>query len=392
MTASAATLTASPTTGHASPATPSTDPFYRSPGNLAAHRPGAVLRTRRVALVIDGVRAPVSSTQVLYRSTGEFGQPIVGVTTVLRPAAGTAGLISFHMAYDALGSQCDPSYTLRGNHPSTAGRLEQLVLSGYLARGFTVTVPDYEGTDQQWTIGRQSAQLALDGIRAALRITRLPTRTPVGMLGYSGGSVPTEFGAELAPAYAPELSIVGAAAGGLPVNLAHNLGYVSGSREWAGVIPALTEVYRRTYGLDVTSMLSPRGMAAIARVRTGCIAEFAAKFPGLTSAAMVRPPYRGLLDVAAVRAAINRNVMGTLGRPRVPLLLGVGASDPIGDGVMITADVAALARRYCATGVRTRFLRYAGQGHAEAFLPFEQDAAAFLAARFRGAPTPSCST
>src|SRR5690606_13880635 len=126
----------------------------------------------------------------------------------------------------------------------------------------------------------------------------------------SGGSVPTEFGAELAPAYAPELSIVGAAAGGLPVNLAHNLGYVSGSRGRAGVIPALTELDRRPHRLDVAAMLAPRGLAAIAGGRAGCIAEFAAKFPGLTSAAMVRPPYRGLLDVAAVRAAINRNVMG----------------------------------------------------------------------------------
>ncbi len=371
---------------------PSADPFYRYSGNLAAHRPGDILRTRPVAFVISGVRVPVASTQVLYRSTGEQGQPIAGSTTVLRPAGATRRLISLHLAYDALGPQCDPSYTLRGHHPSKVAQVEQAVLGGYLARGFVVAAPDYEGLRQEWTIGRQSGRLALDGIRAALRVALLPARTPVGMLGYSGGSVPTEFGAELAPTYAPELFLVGAAAGGPPVNLAHNLGYVSGSRTWAGVIPALTEVYRRTYGLDTAAFLSPRGQAATAKVRYGCIADFADQFPGLTSADMVSPPYRGLLDVAAVRTAIARNVMGTVGRPRIPLLLGVGAADPIGDGVMVTADVAALARNYCAAGVSADFRRYAGQSHGQAFVPFEQDAASFLAARFRHEPPPRCST
>ncbi|GAB10294.1 putative lipase [Gordonia araii NBRC 100433] len=381
-----------PGPAHADGPPPAADPFYRYAGELAAHRPGDILRLRGVAFVIDGATVPVTSTQVLYRSTGEHGEPIAGVTTVLRPGGAARRIVSFHMAYDALGSQCNPSYTLRGNHPSDAARVEQAVLAGYLARGFVVAVPDYEGLRQEWTIGRQSGQLALDGIRAALRVTRLPGSTPVGMLGYSGGSVPTEFGAELAPAYAPELSIVGAAAGGLPVNLAHNLGYVSGSRAWAGVIPALTEVYRRTYALDVGSFLSPRGKAAIAKVRHGCIAAFAANFPGLTSRAMVRRPYPGLLAVPSVRRAIARNVMGTVGRPRTPLLLAVGASDRIGDGVMVTADVAALARRYCAAGVSARFIRYAGDTHGKAFLPFERDAAAFLAARFRGEPVGGCST
>lgn len=389
---SLAAAVSAPTIARADGPPPSADPFYAPGPDLAAYRPGAVLATRPVNIVLAGVPAPVRSTQVRYRSTGEGGQAIAAVTTVLSPPNAARRLISFHMAYDALGAQCDPSYTLRGNRPSTAGRVEEAVLAGYLARGFAVAVPDYEGLRQEWTIGHQSGQIALDGIRAALHVLHWPIRTPVGMLGYSGGSVPTEFGAELAPRYASELRILGAAAGGLPVNLAHNLPYISGSKKWAGVIPALTEVYRRTYGLDVDSFLSPRGMALIRQVRSGCIAAFAAKFPGLTSADMVRPPYRGLLGVAAVRDSIARNVMGTAGRPRIPLLLGVGASDPIGDGVMVTADVAALARRYCVEGIPTRFFRYAGKTHGEAFLPFEQDAAAFLAARFAGEPASRCAT
>ncbi|GAB19451.1 putative lipase [Gordonia effusa NBRC 100432] len=381
-------LTFAPSAG-ATP--PSGDPFYRYSGNLATKSPGQILKSRAVKFVSEGQVIPVAATQLLYRSVGEHNQPITGVTTVLRPrTAKKTRILSFHMAYDGLGSQCDPSYTLQGNKPGAAGRLEQVKMLDYLARGFTVVVPDYEGQQQEWTIARQSARLALDSVRAAQKLLRLPSSTPVGLLGYSGGSVPTEFGAELAPTYAPELNIIGAAAGGLPVNLADNLGYVSGSKTWAGVIPALVEVYRRTYRLDVASFLSKRGLYLIAKVRNGCIASFASKYPGLTNADMVRSPYTSLLQVPAVSAAIARNVMGTLGRPRVPMLLGVGQSDPIGDGVMITADVAKLAANYCATGVRARFARYAGDSHAKAFFPFESQADNFLTSLFERRPVATC--
>lgn len=367
------------------------DPFYGYGGVLANKKPGDILKSRQVSFVAEGIGMPVATSQLLYRSVGEQGQPISGVTTVLRPpVTGPTRIISFHMAYDGLGPACDPSSTLQGRSPSVAGRVEQAVMATYLARGYTIVVPDYEGQQSEWTIGRQSAQLALDSVRAAERFLGIPASTPVGMVGYSGGSVPTEFGAELAPSYAPELDIVGAAAGGLPVDLAHNLGYVSGTKDWAGVIPALVEVYRRTYDLPVQDFLSPRGLDLIKQVRGGCIASFAADYPGLTDRDMVRAPYTGLLQLQSVRTAIADNVMGTLGRPRVPILLGVGQSDATGDGVMITADVAGLAANYCRAGVHAQFARYNGDDHGKAFFPFQVDANKFLSAAFDGRAVPAC--
>ncbi|AZG45064.1 lipase family protein [Gordonia insulae] len=382
-------VVSTPSVAQATPL-PSADPFYRPGADLAAARPGAVLRTRPVAFVTSGVTVPVTATQVLYRSNDDLGAPIAGMTTILRPATANGRIVSFHMAYDALGPQCDPSYTLQGNKPSRAGQFEEIAIGGYLAAGYTVVVPDYEGQQQEWTIGRQSGHLALDGIRAAESVLRVPRSTPVGMVGYSGGSVPTGFAAELAPKYAPELAIVGAAAGGVPVNLAHNLPYISGSKDWAGVMPALVVAYQRAYGLDLSSFLSPYGLRLVNTVSNQCIIDFAADYPGLTDGQMVRAPYRGFLQVPSVRAAIARNVMGSVGRPRVPMMLGVGQKDSIGDGVMVTADVAGLARRYCAQGVPTQFHRYGGDSHSTAFIPFERDAAIFLNERFAGRPTGGC--
>ncbi|MET3860943.1 hypothetical protein ABIE38_001868 [Dietzia sp. 2505] len=372
---------------------PSADPFYTPDGPIADLAPGTVIESRTMTYGSLEFATPLTSTQVLYRTTDQAGAPSATVATILRPLVpGPPRVISYHMAYDALGAQCDPSYTLTGNGtPGQAGIAEQGVIAGYLAAGFTVVVPDYEGPDLEWTIGRQSAHAALDGVRATIAHLGLPAATPVGLAGYSGGSVPTQWGAEMAPTYAPELNIVGAAAGGLPVNVAHNLPYVSGSTTWAGVIPALVVSYQRAYGIDTDSFLSDYGRQLVETVSSECINAFAADYPGLTDAQMVRAPYTSLLDIPAVVSAIGDNVMGSTGTPRVPMLLAVGNVDGIGDSVMVTADVAGLAYEYCTRGVAVTYAQYDGLGHSEAFVPFQVQTAQFLTDRFAGvAPTSNC--
>ena len=174
------------------------------------------------------------------------------------------------------------------------------------------------------------------------------------------------------------------AAGGLPVDLAHNLPYVSGSAHWAGVIPALIVAYQRAYGFDPDTFLSDRGRQVVGQVESNCIGNFASDYPGLTDAEMVRAPYTSLLDVPEVVAAIDDNIMGSAGTPAVPVLLAVGNVDGTGDSVMIADDVEGLAREYCDRGVAVSYDEYAGRNHADAFFPFQAQAAQFLTERFAG--------
>ncbi|NKY56048.1 lipase family protein [Nocardia flavorosea] len=382
-----------PAAVNAEPPLPADDPFYAYDQPLANTTPGTVLRSRPAPFAFPKLSTPITSTQVLYRTTTQQNKPTAAVTTVLRPLVpGPTRLLSYHMAYDALGSQCNPSYTLTGRTDSPGAVLEQAVVAGYLAAGYTVVVPDYEGLDLEWTVGRQSGYAALDGIRAAEQILGLPASTPVAMTGYSGGSVATEWAAETAPHYAPELALIGAAAGGLPVHLAHNLPYVSGSANWAGVIPAMVVSFRRAYGLDTAAFLSARGAELTDAVENLCLGQFAKRYPGLTDAEMVRAPYRSLLDVPAAAAAVNDSIMGTAGTPAVPLLLAVGQSDPIGDSVMVARDIEALAHRYCGRGVPVTYARYQHHDHIAAFARFQADAAQFLTGRFAGTPpTTNCA-
>ena len=66
---------------------PEQDPFYAYQGSipLADIPPGTVLKTRSLSYHVAGLALPVDAVQLLYRSTGEIGQPTVNVTSVLRP-------------------------------------------------------------------------------------------------------------------------------------------------------------------------------------------------------------------------------------------------------------------------------------------------------------------
>lgn len=375
------------------PSLPTKDAFYVYTGSKPLSRiaPGTVLKKRAVSVVISSTTVPYTAEQVLYRSTGELGQPIVTVTTIIQPLKSSLGkIVSYQTAYDALGSQCDPSYTLRGGNPGDSTASEEADIIGmYVSEGYTVTVPDYEGSILlDWAAGQSSGYATLDGIRATENYLKLAASTPVGMLGYSGGSIATEWASELAPAYAPKLHIIGAASGGVPVDFAHNLTYINGDDDWSGVIPAVLDTLSRSFGVkDVSHYLSAYGKKITKKVEGECIANFAASYPGLRIQKLLKPQYSNPFDIGFVVRIINHLIMGTApGHPQEPLLFGVGDADHTGDGIMIAGDVEALAHEYCTQGVPVTFDVYDGLTHTEAAVPFESDAMSFLTSLFAGSP------
>jgi len=378
---------------HASgPPLPTTDRFYTHSGSLKHIAPGTVLRTRTIALAGTTGSEPMSATQVLYRTTGELGQPTVTVATIIRPTSqvGKTKILSYQTAYDALGAQCDPSYTLQGGNPSDSlGSAEEQIILGYVRAGDTVVVPDYEGERLDWIAGQESGYGTLDGIRAAERLLKVPAAsTPVGMIGYSGGSDATEFASELAPTYSPKLDIVGVAEGGIPVDLFHNTTYVNGSPVWSGTIPAVLVSLARAFYVNLAPYLSAYGVRVANQVKHECIASFLGVYPGLTYQKLLKPKYHDVFKIPAFVKFTDPLIMSRTGTPKGPLFIGVGNSDGTGDGVMVTKDDEALAHTYCKRGTSVQFNDYKGDDHTQAAVPFEAGAAAFLAARLDGKPVP----
>jgi hypothetical protein len=329
---------------------------------------------------------------VLYRTTGELGQPTVTVATVIEPLVGLAKkIVSYQMAYDALGSQCDPSYTMQGGMPAggTTNTVEQQLVAGLVLVGDTVVVPDYEGTSLDWAAGQEEGYNTLDGIRAAESLLKLRFSTPVAMVGYSGGSIATEFASELAPKYSSELNIVGVAEGGIPVDFAHNLAYINGSPTWSGVIAAVLASLGRAFGFDIHPYLSPYGLKLTDQVKSECIANFIGGWPGLTYQKLLKPAFQNIYSIPEVVRINDELIMGRTGTPQEPLLMGVGNADGTGDGVMVYKDVEALAHTYCERGVPVQLNVYNGDDHAKAAVAFLPAATGFLAGRLAGAHEPN---
>jgi hypothetical protein len=362
-------------------AAPTADPFYRWSGPLA-QTPGTILRTRTIPFAAAAATTPVRAAQLLYVTTDELGHRTVSVATVLQPldkaAPAASGLVSYQAAYDALGARCDPSYTLRAGTPSAP-------IMAYLAAGDTVVTADYEGEDLAEGAGQQYGYETLDAIRAAEKWLRVPeASTPVGMVGYSGGSIATEFASELAQGYTPNLDIVGVAEGGLPVDPLRNLAYVDrpGS-PWTWVIPVHLEGAARAFHLrDLNQYLATAGIAAIGTNQTQC----AGHFTGLTTAQLLKPRYQDIEKVAVFARIFDHLIMSRTGTPRAPLFIGNGRSDPTGDGVMVTEDVEELAYTYCQRGVPVELHIYDGLDHQQTGPPFLDQAQVFLTQRFAHRP------
>lgn len=373
--------------GATGPLLPTADPFYRWSGSLAHDAPGTVLRSRPVAVTKAGASTQVKATQLLYVTTDELARTTVSVVTVLQPLhaalSARTELVSYQEPYDGLGAECDPSYSLQllalHETSSVPAPLQ------YAAAGYTVVTADYEGEDLAYGAGQQSGYETLDAIRAAEKWLRLPeASTPVGLVGYSGGSIATEFASELAPTYSPDLDIVGVAEGGIPVDLFHNIAYVdSPGSDWNWVIPALFVGLARGFGLhDLDQYLTARGVAAVDADQSGCVGDFT----GLTIEQMFKPQYQDFTKVPVFVRILDHLIMSRTGTPRGPLFIGNGLSDAIGDGVMVAKDVQELAYTYCRRGVPVELQIYEGLIHTQAGPPFLEQAEAFMTQRFERLP------
>ncbi len=393
---------------------PQQDPFYKYEGKtlLKYIAPGTVLKTRTVPFHIEGDELPLTAVQLLYRSTSELGKPTVNVTSVLLPPVKdlTSTVLSYQSFYDSLSTEDDPSYAISGGNP-TGGEIpqvESVLISPALLAGETVVIPDTEGEEADFSAGPVYGYNTLDSLRAALGspATGLTSTSKIGLAGYSGGAIATEWAAQLAPSYAPEINsdIVGAAMGGVLVDPAHNLKYVEGSSSWASVIPMSLDGLSRAFHLDLAPYLSEYGQELLAEDQSASITD-EKSVPGLTWAELAKPQYPMPETVPVFVRTANKLIMGREGTPTVPLLIGQGNGGEElegtpgdkpgigpGDGVMIAGDVRSLAREYCERGVDVQYREYQHLGHIEGAAPWLTETAAWLAGRFAGLAAPQDCT
>lgn len=373
----------------AAPVPPQDDPFYQPPAGYQSTAPGTVLRGRTVTAAAFGqLPQNVRAWQVLYRSTDALGQPEATVTTILEPERVRPGLplLSYQVAEDSPAPQCAMSYQyqLGGGHENFVGQAEILLIDAALAKGWAVTVPDYEGPMSAYVAGRQAGQAVLDGIRATESFAPAGldgVRTNVGLWGYSGGALASGWAAELQPGYAPELHVAGVAEGGLPVNPAHVLTRINGG-PFAGIamsgIAGMSQAYPRLADF-LDTYLTPAGKAAFAQAATQCDPRNAAEFA-------YRDVYRYFtvpdpLDMPVPRQVLAADNLGQ-DTPTAPLYMYQSQNDEL----IPPADVDATVAGYCARGATVTFQRDLLSDHVALAVTGAADALNWLSARLGGAP------
>jgi acetyl esterase/lipase len=358
---------------------PADDPFYRVPENLEAFRPGEVLDGRPVEVRRFRRLVKADAWQVKFRSTDTRGAAVSGATTVMiprRPFNGSVRpMLSYQCAIDSLGAAADPSYTLKQGNQK-----ELPLMVRALRRGWAVVTTDYTGPRHAFGVGLVAARFVLDGIRAAIAFepAGFDAATPIGLWGYSGGAQATVSAAEQHPSYAPELNIVCAVAGGVPVDPTSSTRIFDGSILSGLGVGACIGISREFPDVDLLGAITPEGQAMVASAAEMTVDQLTMSFPFLDWSAYVTVP--GVFEIPGMRTAFEANRLGQA-TPMTSVYLYHAAHDR----VLAIADVEKLVEKYRREGVDVTYRRFRFGEHIIVAFTGVPSSLRFLSERF-GSP------
>jgi len=368
--------------------TPDPDPFYAAPADIATYRPGDVIATRPLPPL--AIFPGTDITLIKFRSTNSEGKPIAATTTVLAPRkrAVDGPLVSYQTIINALGTQCAVSHVLYTSDPELMVR-EAPAYNVALQRGWTLAMPDHLGPQMSYGAARLGGQITLDGIRAVQRVARLRlAHSPVVMAGYSGGGMATAWAAALAPVYAPELRIAGAAAGGVPMNMVkmlEGLGY--GRHPVFGLAFAAGLGLEREYPdrFPLSDQLNAKGMAVRRAMANSCTNGLLAD--GAGHGALELAKTTDMTQDPQARSVIEENSLAlyTASVPNMPIFEW---HSPI-DGLIPIDSIVHTDRRWCAAGVKVQSAAIPVPDHLTAAVLGLPQALSWINDRLGGKPAPS---
>lgn len=371
-------------------ATPSTTPvigavsglpaFYTlsslAPSLLGA-RPGQLVRTEVVPS--DGIDGTVE--RVAYVSSDLHGNPtvvtgLVMVPTVPAPASGYPVLAWDH-GTDGMAPGCAPSL---------APALAVPDVNAYLAHGWVVVAPDYQGEGSAgllpYLVGEVAARNTLDIVRAALHLPGLHVASQVVVAGHSEGGQTALYVLDSAAAYAPELDLRGVVAEA-PVADLDDLTSELLSTSFRYYVLMAIEGYHAAYGddADPASVLTPLGQRVAATVDEGCAPQFAERTEGYTTSELFRTDPS---SIPAWRTLLMSNDPLSFAQPAVSPLLVVQGEDDEQIPVVTSAEV---ALHECSLSEDTSRWIYPGVDHGGIVEAASGDTLQWIADRFAGVPT-----
>ncbi len=365
--------------------------FYTEP-DVIPDEPGTILRSEPARFYIDPFRlvpAPARVERIMFVSRNRTGAPIAVTGTVLTPTRprtkrADRGLVAFAVGTQGMGSQCAPSLQM-----AVGREYESVFISGLLARGYNVVVPDYQGLGMPgvhtYMSRRVQGHVVLDALRAAQNFDHpdIPRNGPVAITGYSQGGGAAASAAEMWHEYAPELDVRGAVAGAVPADLELTAWLLDGGPYFGFLGYAIAGI-ATDYGVDLHDFLNDKGREVIARITEQCLFESLRAYAFTKSATLTADgrPLGKLIGEEPLATLVREQRLGEGAWPRMDTMLVHSRLD---DVVPFEAG-RALAERWVRQGARVHFAPGVAPTHAAAALTSYSAAFRFLNARFAGRP------
>lgn len=373
----------------------SADEFYMPPESLESFEPGELIRSRPAKAGPPSARALADAWQIMYRSTNSVGEANAVTGMVLVPKRASSNgtpLVALSPGTAGPAFRCAPSRMIH-----KGAYYEQPAVSDMLAEGYAVVVTDYEGYQPEprttYIVGRAMGAAVLDGIRAAqaLEAASLSPNTPVVIRGYSQGGGASLWAGQMHPSYAPEINLLGIAAGGVPANLASVAIPLNGTDGFGVLLYALAGQDNEFTELSLSTYTNDLGAELLTTMnQNSCILSLLQDFEGLT--------LNDLFTTSPLNAQrLARIEESRLGK--VPIHVPVFQYHETEDGLVAPRQAEILRDEYCAQGVTHQWQVMDTEGrngivrHINLVYHANEVVRNFIRDRLAGEPAPSnCST
>lgn len=360
--------------------------FYDQPESLPSGPLGTVVRSEE----IDTITPDARTYRVMYVSTDIAGERRAVSGLIVVPVApappGGRDIIAFTHGTTGVDRRCAPS--LLDDPTPVMEALPELIAAGYV-----VAATDYQGlgteTRHPYLVGQVEGMNALDAARAARLLPEADTTNRFAVWGHSQGGHASLFTGQLAASYAPELELVGVAAGGPVPDLVELFEFNLATPVGKILISMALQAWADVYDVDLGEIVTPSARDAVERISEICITDI--------RQILTRIPDAALLDVSFLRvppwetepwaSIVDANTPGgeTI---RAPILLVQGDADTIVD----PAATQRFADERCAAGETVEVLLLAGVSHVSTGFDGAVDVTAWIGDRFADLPAPSsCS-
>lgn len=359
------------------------DDFYVPPADLPAGKPGDIIRSRPSQ--VGWPSANANAWQVMYLSTTGLGKPTAMVATVMVPKGAdpaTTPIVAMGPGTQGASFRCAPSQMI-----ASGAFYEQSGLNGLLASGYAVAVPDYEGyrpdPSTTYIVGKSMGAAMIDAVRAAQRLpeAKLADDGKVAFRGYSQGGGAAMWAGEIQPEYAPEMKLVGVAAGGVPADVVQVALQLNGGDGFGFLAEALIGLDNAYPDLKLDDYLNEAGKQMFPLVEKDyCAFELLTKLKGknleeyTTDNPLLKPEWT------------EKYELNKLGKkpPKVPVFDYHATQDNL-----VQYDQGkALRDTYCQAGVKVTWKTFETDHITGVYLG-NKDSLAFLKDRFAGTPATS---